>query len=532
MAQRKVINERYELQRLPIARGGMGEVWEGRDTRLDREVAVKFVRFPDGVEDEDLIRRFVRESRITARLQHPGVPAVFDVGTEDGRPFLVMQRVHGTSVSDLLAQHEQLPIGWSVAIAAQTCSVLAVAHQASLVHRDLKPSNLMLEPDGTVKVLDFGLAVAMDLADMSQITRSGQTIGTPAYMAPEQVLAALSGPQTDLYALGCTLHEMLTGQHVFSGSTSYAVMNKQVDAEPESARTIRPDVPAGLQSVLTALLAKKPENRPTSAQAAYEQLLPFVADLGPVPGALHPPAVPSPARMYATVVSRTFSADGTSERGSPPVDTPGSAVQASTAVESNDTRHANHTRPDRSQLDRVRSDASELVRQARYSQAAELLGNAVQSARAEFGPVDPDVIDLRLEWANVLFEGGDYRTAAPAYQALKADLEERDGPDSELVFRCRLQHATCHALTGDTAAALESMHALLTDEQRVFGPADPRPIELRRQIGLLQLGAGQRAEATDTLSGLLEDLVREHGEQHPSVPKIRDLLAGIPGSDG
>src|SRR5438067_10284611 len=162
-------NGRYELERLPLARGGMGEVWVGHDAKLDREVAVKFVRFQEGAPKGELIRRFVRESRITARLQHPGVPAVFDVGTEDGRPYLVMQRVRGMTVSDLLAQHERLSVGWAAAIAAQVCSVLVAAHEASLVHRDLKPANIMLEPEGTVKVLDFGLAVALDLAEVSQI---------------------------------------------------------------------------------------------------------------------------------------------------------------------------------------------------------------------------------------------------------------------------------------------------------------------------------------------------------------------------
>ncbi|HZM77831.1 MAG TPA: serine/threonine-protein kinase, partial [Candidatus Limnocylindrales bacterium] len=182
-----LINGRYELEDLPIARGGMGEVWIGRDVKLEREVAVKFIRFPEGHPDKDLVRRFVRESRITARLEHPGVPAVYDVGTHENRPFLVMQRIRGISVADLIAEHGALPIGWAAAIAAQACAVLSVAHQASLIHRDLKPANLMLDREGCVKVLDFGLAVALDNADVSQITRTGQTLGTPAYMAPEQI---------------------------------------------------------------------------------------------------------------------------------------------------------------------------------------------------------------------------------------------------------------------------------------------------------------------------------------------------------
>src|SRR5690606_37006782 len=146
MKQRTIGNGRYELR--PLAQGGMGEVWVGRDTRLDREVAVKFVRFADNVSKDEIVRRFVRESRITARLRHPGVPVIFDVGTENGKPYLVMERVHGISIRDLLAKQDRLSIGWAATIAAQTCAVLAAAHRESLVHRDLKPGNLMLEPGG------------------------------------------------------------------------------------------------------------------------------------------------------------------------------------------------------------------------------------------------------------------------------------------------------------------------------------------------------------------------------------------------
>src|SRR5699024_11916655 len=125
---------------------------------------------------------------------------------------------------DLVSAHAGLALACAAAIAGQTCAVWTVAHENALVHRDLNPGNLTLEPDGTVKVLDFGLAVALDLTEGSQITRTGQAIGTAAYMAPEQVLAAMSGPRTDLYALGCTLHQMLTGEQVFTGATQYTVM--------------------------------------------------------------------------------------------------------------------------------------------------------------------------------------------------------------------------------------------------------------------------------------------------------------------
>ena len=526
MAERKVVNDRYELDQ-PIAKGGMGEVWLGRDTRLDREVAVKFIRLPDGDDDQELIRRFDREARITARLEHPGVPAVYDIGLHDGRPYLVMQRVRGISIADLVAEQGALPVGWAAAIAAQVCAVLSAAHAASLVHRDLKPSNLMLEPHGTVKVLDFGLAVALEWGDLSRITRTGQSVGTPAYMAPEQVLAGTAGPRADLYALGCTLHEMLTGEPLFAGPTDYAVMSRQVNDRPRPVRALRPEVPAELDELVLALLRKDPEERPADADAVYERLLPFATGLGPLPGVLPSPAAPSPVRRYATVLSRIGTGPtqpaARAEKGG--VNT--RPRRLATSASTRDVAPDRQPSFDRDQLKRAREQAGSLVRQSRYSQAAEVLTQVAESAGAALGRADRDVISLRLELANVLFEGGDFRRAAPVFQHLAADLAVVDGPDGERVFRCRLQEATCHALLGRTSQALGQLDALLADERRVFGDDDARVLELRRQIGLLQLGAAQRDAAEKTLRELLADLTRLHGPRHPMAREVRELLDGL-----
>ncbi|GGM27808.1 protein kinase [Dactylosporangium sucinum] len=503
MSPRTVINGRYELEALPVAKGGMGEVWFGHDIRLDRPVALKFVRFPEGTPDEQLTRRFVRESRIAARLEHPGVPAVYDAGVHDGRPYLVMQRINGISVSDLIAEQGQLPVGWAAAIAAQTCAVLSVAHGASLVHRDLKPGNLMLEPDGSVKVLDFGLAMAIDLTDFSKITNTGQVIGTPAYMAPEQILAGLSGPSSDLYALGCTLHEMLCGQPVFAGSTSYTLMNKQVAERPEAVRTLRPEVPVEIDELVLALLQKKPEDRPASADDVYARLLPFAADLRPLPGVLNPPSAPSPARMYAAVLSRVFATTSPSAPVPPVAD--------------------RVTAPTGGDLAEVRAEADRLIGQSRYNQAADLLAGAVEQA----GDAGDDTLRLRQEYADALFESGDYHRAAPAYRQLVDDLTTRHGPDAAPVLTCRLREATCQALLGHTTQALRQLQELLEDERAVFGDDDSRVLDLRRQIGLLQLGAGQRRAAEQTLTSLLEDLRRIHSPDHPAIAGTADLLAGL-----
>jgi eukaryotic-like serine/threonine-protein kinase len=513
VATKTLINHRYELDELPLARGGMGEVWTGRDIRLEREVAVKFIRFPDEAPDQELVRRFVRESRITARLEHPGVPAVYDVGTHDGRPYLVMQRIRGVSVADLNAEHAPLPVGWAVAIAAQVCSVLSVAHRASLVHRDLKPGNLMLDRDGGIKVLDFGLAVALDLADHSQITRTGQTLGTPAYMAPEQIMASMSGPRSDLYALGCTVYEMLCGQAPFRGSTAYAVMSQQVDEPPRPLRSLRPEIPDGLQRLVLSLLAKAPDDRPENAEVVYEQLLPFVDELGPLPGVLSPDGGPSATRMYAGVLSRVLSDARRPTPGPRPVP----------AAETVDPP----PQFSRSELDRARERAAELIRQSRYSQAAEVLSAVMEPASRVLGDADDDVVSLRRELAGVLFEGGDYRAAAPQFRQLAGDLADRLGPDTEQVLHHRMQEATCYALLGDTSRALQQLGDLLDDERRVLGEDHPRTLELRRQIGLLQLGAGRRDAAEQTLSGLLDDLTRLRGNEHAAVADVRDLLTVI-----
>ncbi|MEZ0073859.1 serine/threonine-protein kinase [Planotetraspora sp. GP83] len=293
-----VIGDRYVLDDLPLGQGGMGAVYGGHDRRLDRKVAVKFLRFPGGP-DEELERRFIREARILARLEHPGAPVLYDFGTFEQRLFQVMQFIEGVTVADLVSEHGPLPVPWAAAITAQACAVLTAAHALSICHRDLKPTNLMLCPDGSVKVLDFGLAMLRE-ADVAQFTRIGQILGTPAYMSPEQIQRGVADPKSDLYALGCVLHEMLTGRQLFTGPTEYAVFDKQVKERPPRV----PGVPAELDRLIADLLEKKPENRPPDAHALYERLQPFAVDLPMLPGFLNPSSIPSPGRMYARMVGR------------------------------------------------------------------------------------------------------------------------------------------------------------------------------------------------------------------------------------
>ncbi|PWK80866.1 non-specific serine/threonine protein kinase [Lentzea atacamensis] len=286
-----LIADRYEIDDLPLGRGGMGAVHEGRDLRLDRRVAVKLLRLPGS--DDEVRQRFAREARIVAKLEHPGVPVLYDFGTYDQRLFQVMQFVDGVTVADLVQEFGPLPEAWAATIAAQAAAVLTEAHEHGICHRDLKPTNLMLCPDGAVKVLDFGLALLRE-SDVAPFSRAGQILGTPSYMAPEQIQRGTAEPRSDLYALGCVLHEMLTGEQLFTGPTAYAVFDKHVKEPPRRLRST-------LDPIVQRMLAKEPADRPATARDVFADLQGFAQNPPPLPGFVQNA---STAAMYASVQLR------------------------------------------------------------------------------------------------------------------------------------------------------------------------------------------------------------------------------------
>jgi serine/threonine protein kinase len=510
--ERTIIGGRYELDSLPLGQGGMGQVYVGYDQKLDRKVAVKLIRFPYGQYDEELVKRFRREARIMAKLEHPGAPAIYDADVHDdpqlgARPFLVMQFVDGITVEDLLAEHGPLPVGWAAAIVAQVVAVLHAAHGRGIFHRDLKPSNLMLCQDGSVKVLDFGLAMFYD-PELSKLTRTGTILGSPAYMSPEQIRGAAIGPQSDFYSLGLVLHEMLTGRRLFDGHTDFAIFEQHVNEPPSPLRDHRQDVPAELDALVLRMLAKRAEDRPADAIGLHAELMRYTADLPLLVGVIS--AAPSSLRMYADVIGQV------------------SHDQENLALPDL-ARNAEPPQEDfsRGDIERARVQAEALARASRYGQAVEVLGSVLDPAGRALGAQDTDVLELRLYLAEVLFEGGDYRGAAPAFGELYRDLAAKYGPRDDRVLYCRRQEATCRALLGDTGQAISLLRGLLTDEEIIYGWNEPLVLELRRQIGLLELGAGDTDSAAETLSGLLDDLTRLYGPEHPEVNRVRDSLSRL-----
>ncbi|MFI6453979.1 serine/threonine-protein kinase [Streptosporangium amethystogenes] len=295
----KTIADRYRLS-TPIARGGMGAVWQGSDLRLNRPVAVKLIHQDDLVTKNEATRRFYREARITARLRHPGVPVVYDFGSENGELFMVMEYLEGHTVADLIAEHSPLPISWAALIGAQVCAVLSAAHSAGLLHRDIKPGNLVMCSDGTVKVIDFGVATALGTKEFSQITQAGQVPGTARYMAPELVDGAEASRSSDLYTVGCLLYELLTGSRPFASKDLLTEIDRSRREPPPGLG--RPDVSGELEELTLRLLAKSPEQRPESALAVFEGLMPLVKDLPPLPGLIGKELHADPVHMYAAAI--------------------------------------------------------------------------------------------------------------------------------------------------------------------------------------------------------------------------------------
>ena len=251
----------YEIT-APIGAGGMGEVYRARDTRLDRDVAVKVIR--EGVAgSRDRLQRFSQEARAASALNHPNIVTVHDIGSEDGVVFMVMELVEGRSLADALPSGGFAPAD-VLRIGIQIADACAAAHARQIVHRDLKPANVMMQPDGRVKVLDFGLAkfveAAGDASSMTQ-TAAGTVMGTVAYMSPEQAEGRSIDARSDIFSLGAVLYEIATGRRAFPGDTHATVFAALLKEDPPPANLLRGDIPPELGRLLSRCLKKDPDRR-------------------------------------------------------------------------------------------------------------------------------------------------------------------------------------------------------------------------------------------------------------------------------
>jgi serine/threonine-protein kinase len=250
-----------------IGSGGMGEVYLAEDTRLNRRVALKFLPI-HLVSDGAFKTRFISEAQSAAKLNHPNIITIHEVGEYDERPFIVMEYVEGSSLSDII-EKEGLPSDRAVEITLQICEGLKEAHKAGIVHRDIKPSNIIIDKSGRCRILDFGLAAVQS---EERLTRTGSLLGTVEYMSPEQVRGEKVDHRSDIFSLGVLLYEMLTGQLPFKGDYVAGVVYSIINESPEMLDRHRPDISGEFQKIVDGALEKDPEIR-------YQKINELVADL-------------------------------------------------------------------------------------------------------------------------------------------------------------------------------------------------------------------------------------------------------------
>ncbi len=250
------LNGRYRLE-ARIASGGMSTVYRALDETLERQVAVKLMN-REVASDSDQLERFRREARAVAQLSHPHIVGVIDAGEDDGRPYIVFEYVEGETLKNRIRRMGRLPITEAVAYAIEIARALGAAHARHIVHRDVKPQNVLIDPEGSAKVTDFGIARTLE---EDGLTADGRVLGTTDYVSPEQALGQPVTGQSDLYSLGVVLYEMLTGEVPFKGDSQVAVAMKHVREDIPDVQQQRPEVSAALASVLETATAKRLDER-------------------------------------------------------------------------------------------------------------------------------------------------------------------------------------------------------------------------------------------------------------------------------
>ena len=257
----RTLARRYELLEL-IGGGGMADVYKAHDKLLDRPVAVKILHAQFS-NDADFIDKFHREAQGAARLAHPNIVNIYDVGEEAGSHYIVMEYVPGDTLKTRIQQEGHLSVEESLQIAKDIASALEQAHRNNLVHCDIKPHNILMMPDGHIKVADFGIARAVTASTM---TYSGSVIGSVHYFSPEQAKGSMITPKSDIYSLGVVMYEMLTGQLPFTGETSVGIAIKHLQEEAPTVRQADPSIPPVVEAIVSKAMGKVAEERPSATE--------------------------------------------------------------------------------------------------------------------------------------------------------------------------------------------------------------------------------------------------------------------------
>ncbi len=494
---------RYRVEGL-LGRGGMSEVYHGYDERLDRRVAIKVLRppgavpaVPDSPEAAEILdalerdrKRFLREIRTTAKLEHPGTPAVYDTGVEkaaDGttRLWLVMQLLRGTTLEALLDRmdYESSPPGmaWAAAIAAQVAAMLADVHRVDIVHRDIKPANVMIVDGGLVKVLDFGIAILRGAGALPRLTQVDRTVGTPAYMSPEQCLGQVVTAASDVYSLGCLLLELLTGDVPFRGTE---LRTQHLHSPAPSVRSRRGDAPEAVDTLVSSMLAKDPRARP-SAKQVYEALLPL-ARSGPHDGdESRDPTRPFRWPLLAPAERRE--------------------------------RAGGQGRLTDAEAGLIQHDVQAMLDNDRPSEAISLLEDGIE--RTGHDPA----LQLRLRHflGAALFCAGEYTRAASVFDAAGRDYRRYLPPADQYVLDCSYHAGHAYAEIGKPDKALPHLWFYVQNADASVGEDEAAKIlESRYVIAQMLASAGHIDEAMAELEAIRSILADTFGAESTQIRNL------------
>ena len=260
---------RYEVKEL-LGAGGMGLVFRAMDAELGEVIALKTLKKSLLDQDPSALERFKSEIRLARRISHRNVVRTHDIGEYSGEYYITMEYVEGRSLKELIRARGRLPVAVTLTVGKQLCRALEVAHAAGVIHRDVKPQNMVVQSDGVLKVMDFG--IARMATGQGGMTRAGMIVGTPEYMSPEQLMGDELDGRADIYAVGCVLYECLVGNTPITADTPITIIAKVMEEMPRAPHAVHDDIPVALSDLVMACLAKRAADRPASALEVHDRL--------------------------------------------------------------------------------------------------------------------------------------------------------------------------------------------------------------------------------------------------------------------
>jgi eukaryotic-like serine/threonine-protein kinase len=510
---------RYRLER-KIGEGGMGQVYLGVDTRLGRSVAVKVL--PRSVDsDPEGVKRFMREARLAATLQHPGITVVHDIDVDDSRPndkvlYLVMELLAGDDLGKII-ERGLLPLDLAIDLAIQIAEALAAAHAQGVIHRDLKPANVMVVEGNRAKICDFGIARHMSSA--TGLTGSG-VLGTPVYMAPEQFLGHQIEARTDLYLLGGVFNEIFGGQPPFPIDEGIeALVQGHLKHQPRGPQASNRQVPDEIQRLVLDMLAKSPADRPADAKEVARRLkavrvVPFQAGH---PNAGHPHAGHQNAAPDEEFEKLSRRAARYCHEGRF-VD----AVTAANQAIQGRQRLFGPEHP--STLSSQNILASALYMLGRGLEAEAVARMTAQARSRAHGPEHPKTLRSWLLLAKILYTIGRAPEALQIAQGVARDRARLMGLENVETLEARNTEGWALNALGRNPEALPVAYETATTRGRVLGNDHHDTLDSRLLLGRVQHALGQLPQAHAVASALVQDCMRVLGPAHPQTAKAQAML--------